>query len=55
MFNQLISLVGGYELAMGISVAVGVDMDQGIDDRLGDLGSGRAIEMDYWAAMDYPF
>ena len=55
MFYQLICLVGGYKLAVGICITVGIYMDHGVDDRLGDLGSGGAVEMDDRAAIDYPF
>ncbi len=47
--------MGGDKLAVGIGVAMAVDVDHGIDDGLRDLGSGRAVEVDDGAAIDYPF
>ena len=53
--DELISFPGGDKLAMCIGVAMAVYIHHRVDDRLGDLGASRAIEVEDRAAVDDSF
>ena len=53
MIDQVVGFVLGDKLAMRIGIAVGINIDNGIDDRLGDLGAGGAVEVNDLMAVDY--
>jgi hypothetical protein len=38
---------------MRIGITAGINIDDGIDDRLWDLGAGWAVEVNYWMAVHY--